>query len=147
MRSLSPDILLTFIRLDRQVKMPLYVQLYQQIKDGVFDGLLKHGDRMPSTRSLSQELSVSRNCVLLAFEQLSLEGFLTSRVGAGTYVCEQLNELKSPQKKPENIAEHLAENDKPQVEAPYIQNLWLTIPGRNLFYLFSLLYHLLLIFP
>ncbi|MGY0038307.1 MocR-like pyridoxine biosynthesis transcription factor PdxR [Pedobacter sp. NJ-S-72] len=118
MRSLSPDILLTFIRLNRQAKMPLYIQLYQQIKDGVFDGLLKHGDRMPSTRSLSQELSVSRNCVLLAFEQLTLEGFLTSKVGAGTYVCEQLNELKATTKKLESTIGKLAEDDKTPVVVP-----------------------------
>jgi GntR family transcriptional regulator/MocR family aminotransferase len=95
MKSLSPEILLTFIHLDRKLKSPLYIQLYQEIKKGVFDGMLKQGDRMPSTRSLSLDLGISRNCVLLAFEQLTLEGFLISKTGSGTYVCEQLNELKT----------------------------------------------------
>ncbi|SHF99102.1 MocR-like pyridoxine biosynthesis transcription factor PdxR [Pedobacter caeni] len=94
MSKLSPEILLTFIQLDRSLKTPLYIQLYDEIKRGVFEGMLKHGDRMPSTRSLALEFSVSRNSVLLAFEQLRLEGFLTAEAGAGTYVSEQLNELK-----------------------------------------------------
>jgi len=98
MRSLSPDILLTFIQLDRKGKVPMYVQLYKQIRDSILEGMLKQGDRMPSTRNLSEGLSVSRNCVLLAFEQLTLEGFLTTKAGAGTYVCEQLNDLQ-PDKK------------------------------------------------
>ncbi|MBB2148266.1 MocR-like pyridoxine biosynthesis transcription factor PdxR [Pedobacter gandavensis] len=94
MSKISPEILLTFINLDRSLKTPLYIQLYDAIKQNVFDGMLKHGDRMPSTRSLATEFSISRNCVLLAFEQLTLEGFLTSKTGDGTYVCEQVNELK-----------------------------------------------------
>lgn len=99
MSKISPEILLTFIQLDRAFKTPLYIQLYEEIKKGVFEGMLRHGDRMPSTRSLAAEFSISRNCVLLAFEQLRLEGFLTAAVGAGTYVCEQLNELKAAGKK------------------------------------------------
>lgn len=94
MSKISPEILLTFINLDRNLKSPLYIQLYDAIKQGVFDGMLKHGDRMPSTRSMATEFGVSRNGVLLAFEQLTLEGFLTSKTGDGTYVCEQVNELK-----------------------------------------------------
>jgi len=94
MRSLTPDIILTFIQLDRSQKIPLYVQLYTQIRDAIFEGMLKQGDRMPSTRNLSEGLSVSRNCVLLAFEQLTLEGFVIAKVGSGTYVCEQLNDLQ-----------------------------------------------------
>lgn len=99
MSKISPEILLTFIHLDRSLKTPLYIQLYEEIRKGVFEGMLRHGDRMPSSRSLAAEFSISRNCVLLAFEQLRLEGFLTAAVGAGTYVCEQLNELKPAGKK------------------------------------------------
>lgn len=99
MSKISPEILLTFIHLDRKLKKPLYIQLYDAMKQAVLDGMLRHGDRMPSTRSLAAEFSVSRNCVLLAFEQLALEGFLSGKTGNGTYVCEQLNELKPNSKK------------------------------------------------
>lgn len=99
MRSLSPDILLTFIHLDKQLKTPLYLQLYQQVKANILSGMLKQGDRMPSTRSFSEGLGISRNSVLLAFDQLTLEGFLMTRAGNGTFVCDQLNELKINKKR------------------------------------------------
>lgn len=99
MSKISPEILLTFINLDRTLKTPLYIQLYEAMKQGVFEGMLKHGDRMPSTRSMAAEFSISRNCVLLAFEQLTLEGFLTGKTGDGTYVSEQINELKPEKRK------------------------------------------------
>ncbi|WP_316751545.1 PLP-dependent aminotransferase family protein [Pedobacter gandavensis] len=112
MSKISPEILLTFINLERTLKTPLYIQLYDEIKRGVFDGMLKHGDRMPSTRSLATEFSISRNCVLLAFEQLTLEGFLSSKTGDGTYVCEQLNELKTSIRKLKKV---LITEEKPFV--------------------------------
>ncbi|WGQ10891.1 PLP-dependent aminotransferase family protein [Pedobacter gandavensis] len=99
MGKISPEILLTFIHLDRRLKTPLYIQLYEAMKQAVFEGMLKHGDRMPSTRSLATEFSISRNCVLLAFEQLTLEGFLNGKTGNGTYVSEQVNELKPDNRK------------------------------------------------
>ena len=42
--------------------------------------------RLPSTRTLSKELDLSRITILNAFDQLIAEGFLASRTGAGTYV-------------------------------------------------------------
>src|SRR5262249_14639937 len=44
----------------------------------------------PSTRTLAGELQVSRMPVVIAFEQLVAEGYLESRVGAGSFVSTQL---------------------------------------------------------
>lgn len=93
MSKISPEIPLPFISLDRTVSMPLYRQLYEGIRNSIFSGMLKQGERMPSTRTWAEELSVSRNCVMQAFDQLLLEGFLEGRAGDGTYVCKQLPEL------------------------------------------------------
>jgi GntR family transcriptional regulator/MocR family aminotransferase len=46
------------------------------------------GERLPSTRDLAEQLSVSRTVILLAYDQLLAEGFLTGRAGSGTYVSE-----------------------------------------------------------
>src|SRR5258708_12229010 len=48
--------------------------------------------RLPPTRELAEELGVSRNTVVNAFEQLIAEGYLESKVGAGTYVTHVLPE-------------------------------------------------------
>ncbi|WP_158538559.1 MocR-like pyridoxine biosynthesis transcription factor PdxR [Chitinophaga skermanii] len=89
----TPDIALTFIKLRSSLSKPLYMQLYEQLRDGVLNGMLKLGDRLPASRALAKDLQVSRNTVNLAYEQLCLEGYFNSKTGAGTYVCEQGDEL------------------------------------------------------
>ncbi len=46
--------------------------------------------RLPASRTLAQELGVSRNTVLEAFDQLGAEGYVEARVGAGTFVTHDL---------------------------------------------------------
>ena len=50
-------------------------------------GQLDAHARLPASRQLAAELGVSRNSVLGAYEQLTAEGYLTSRPGAGTFVA------------------------------------------------------------
>ena len=63
-------------------------QLYRQIREAILDGRLRSGDALPSSRELTRRVEVSRNTVLLVYERLRAEGFVTSRVGAGTFVSE-----------------------------------------------------------
>lgn len=61
-------------------------QLYQALRERILDGRLSNGTRLPATRDLAKVLSISRNSVLRAYEQLYAEGFIESRTGDGTYV-------------------------------------------------------------
>src|SRR5262245_37645421 len=54
----------------------------------MLDGRLRPGERLPATRELALSLAVARNTVAVAYERLVAEGFLTARVGAGTFVGE-----------------------------------------------------------
>jgi hypothetical protein len=74
------------IRLDRDSAIPLYQQLYESIRDAIQDARLAAGARLPSTRILAAELSVSRKTVLVAFQRLLDEGLVHGHVGAGTWV-------------------------------------------------------------
>lgn len=74
------------LRLDTQSGVPLQKQLFDQIVSLMFDGRLKAGMRMPSTRQLAQDLAVSRNTIVFAYERLLSEGFLEMRAPAGTFV-------------------------------------------------------------
>ncbi|HEX6360149.1 PLP-dependent aminotransferase family protein [Actinophytocola sp.] len=65
----------------------LSARIYRQLHEAVLDGRLRSGERLPPTRELARQLSVSRNTVALAYERLTAEGFLVGRVGAGTFVC------------------------------------------------------------
>ncbi|WP_269936491.1 MocR-like pyridoxine biosynthesis transcription factor PdxR [Arthrobacter sp. HY1533] len=75
--------------LDRTSETPLHRQIYLQIRTHVLNGQLPGGARLPSTRTLTAELGVSRITIVNAFEELCAEGFLRSRAGDGTYVGEE----------------------------------------------------------
>src|SRR3569833_2915257 len=66
----------------------LATQLYRQVLDALLDGRLHPGERLPATRELARRLSVSRNSAAVAYERLTAEGFLSARVGAGTFVSD-----------------------------------------------------------
>ena len=79
---------------------PLYQQLYRALRRAILDGALLPGARLSATRSLAREAGVSRNTVLLAYEQLLDEGYVTARVGSGTFVAASLPEDPAPAPRP-----------------------------------------------
>ncbi|WP_179404468.1 PLP-dependent aminotransferase family protein [Burkholderia guangdongensis] len=59
--------------------------LYRCIRDALLDGKMPPGTRLPSTRTLAQELGIARNSVVYAYERLADEGFVaTTRAGTVT---------------------------------------------------------------
>ncbi|WP_342617786.1 PLP-dependent aminotransferase family protein [Rhodoferax sp. GW822-FHT02A01] len=81
------ELLLTEMgRLSQQDNMPLHRQLYEAMRRAILDGKLSAGDRLPSSRELTQDLKLSRNTVVAALNQLGVEGYLVSRVGSGTFI-------------------------------------------------------------
>lgn len=85
--SLAPDL---GLKLDRAASVPLVRQIEAQLVEAILSGTLPPGTRLPATRSLAEALGVARLTVQEAFEQLAAEAFVTGRVGAGTFVAEQL---------------------------------------------------------
>lgn len=83
---LSEFLLAEMHRLGAQDALPLHRQLYEALRRSMLDGKLGPGERLPSSRDLAQDLDLSRNTVVAAINQLSVEGYLLSRVGSGTYV-------------------------------------------------------------
>ncbi|MFP4227983.1 MAG: PLP-dependent aminotransferase family protein [Salinivenus sp.] len=84
--------LASVVDLDASASSPLYHQLYNELKETITERFLSPGARLPSTRDLADTLGISRNTVIAAFEELKSEGYLESRVGAGTFVCDELPE-------------------------------------------------------
>jgi len=56
--------------------LPRQRQLIQRLKQAILAGRLPAGGRLPSSRALSEELEISRNTVLIAYEQLTAEGYV-----------------------------------------------------------------------
>ena len=67
-------------------------RLYRGARQAILDGRLAPGARLPSSRELAASLGISRNVVIMAFDQLTAEGYLESRVGSGTFVAATLPE-------------------------------------------------------
>ena len=61
-------------------------EIYRQILNAIGDGRLRPGDCLPASRDLAYSLKVSRTTVTVAYDRLAGEGYLISRIGAGTYV-------------------------------------------------------------
>ncbi|MDQ2660755.1 MAG: PLP-dependent aminotransferase family protein [Actinomycetota bacterium] len=59
------------------------------LRAAVREGRLATGTRLPSSRTLAADLGIARNSVADVFAQLSAEGWLEARVGAGTWVRSQ----------------------------------------------------------
>jgi GntR family transcriptional regulator/MocR family aminotransferase len=75
---------------DGEGEAPLFQQLYGQLRQAVLEGRLRAGARLPATRVLADELGISRNTVLTAYDQLASEGFLELRHRSGVFVAEDL---------------------------------------------------------
>ena len=75
---------------DRTSAVALHRQLATHLRDAILAGELAGGTRLHASRTLAQQLGVSRNTVTQAIDQLVAEGYLETRVGAGTYVASGL---------------------------------------------------------
>src|SRR4051794_16195121 len=68
-----------------QASQPLYHRVYRELAREIESGALQPGDRLPSERSLCEELGVSRATVRRAIEELAGNGLVESR-GRGSFV-------------------------------------------------------------
>src|SRR5215470_17533726 len=78
--------ILPLVAVDRKASAPLHRQVYDGFRSAILEGRLRPGQRIPSTRVLASEIRVSRFPVLNAYAQLLAEGYIQSRIGAGTVV-------------------------------------------------------------
>ena len=76
-------------------KRALYEQIYEYIRNEIADGKISQGEKLPSTRLLAGNLSVSRSTVELAYEQLVSEGYVETRPCSGYYVCDIMDIYKA----------------------------------------------------
>ena len=68
----------------------LHQQLYRALRDLIRSGKWQQGKRLPASRALALELGISRNVVLMAYEELVAEGYVRCRMGSGTFVSAAL---------------------------------------------------------
>jgi GntR family transcriptional regulator / MocR family aminotransferase len=64
-------------------------EIYRQLRRAIINGRLRPGEFLPPSRELARSLSVARTTVVVAYDRLAGEGFVTSRIGSGTVVNQQ----------------------------------------------------------
>jgi|SRR5581483_5994073 len=79
--------------IDTASRAPIYLQLVQQVREGVARGDLCPEERLPSVRQLSRDLVVNPNTVARAYTELEREGVLVTRPGLGVFVAQPGTEL------------------------------------------------------
>ena len=93
------------VALDPRGREPLRHQLAVELRDAIRAGRLRAGVRLPASRTLAQQLGVSRGVVTDAYEQLTAEGWLASRQGAGTTVVGTALDTAPPTARSVRLAE------------------------------------------
>lgn len=95
--------------------VPVYRRLYETLRRSILTGQLAPGSKMPSTRELSLQLSVSRMTVVNAYDQLAAEGYISGRSGSGTYVAQILPEELLQIEGPHPAAAPPVANEPPRI--------------------------------
>ncbi|MDE2517355.1 MAG: PLP-dependent aminotransferase family protein [Rhodospirillales bacterium] len=70
--------------------------VFDRLRRAILAGSLQAGARLPPSRRLAEELSVSRQTVVLAYERLAAEGYVRARIGSGTFVAADLPDAAPP---------------------------------------------------
>ena len=78
------------VLLDRSRREPLTAQLVEQLRDAIRHARIRGGTRLPSSRRLAEQLAVSRNTVIRAYDTLIVEGYVESRPASGIFVADNL---------------------------------------------------------
>ena len=76
------------IVLSQKSDKPIYIQIYEQIAAQIMNGEVAAGEKLPPIRTVAVNLRISVIPVKQAWEQLEREGFISTAVGRGSFVCE-----------------------------------------------------------
>src|SRR5471030_2116104 len=122
------------VLLDRSRPESLTTQMVDQIREAIRCARLVPGTRLPSSRRLSEQLAISRNTVVRAYDLLLMEGIVESRPASGIYVAEQLPGKSSPMQALSDLRENFLQ---PRMPMPLRQARALSsphAPGNRLLY-------------
>ena len=76
------------LTLERESKIPLYLQLIEKIREQIAEGDWKPGERLPTYKGMAELHGVSKITVNQAMDQLVREGLIVRTQGSGTYVAD-----------------------------------------------------------
>ena len=101
------------VLLDRSRPNSLTNQLVEQLREAIRRTLIAPGAKLPSSRRLAEQLDVSRNTVVRAYEELLIEGQIESRPASGMFVA-----MRPPEGSVHSPSNDIAQADDLAVQMP-----------------------------
>lgn len=80
-------------RVERSDGLPAYLQLVQQVREGLRLGWLRPGQRLPTAREVVVSSGINANTVLKAYRELEHAGLVEMRQGSGTFVTDAMEPI------------------------------------------------------
>lgn len=77
------------VLIDNKSGMPIYDQIYAQIKGQIISGVLREDEALPSIRGLAKDLRISVITTKRAYDELEQEGFIYTIPGKGSFVAKR----------------------------------------------------------
>ena len=101
----------SIIRVDREIKTPLYLQITSELIRNITAGVLVGAFKLPGTRKLASLLGVHRRTIIAAYEELEAQGWIDIRPNQGCFISEKkavrhLTALRSANLKSEERSEN-----------------------------------------
>ncbi len=81
------------IIISNSANIPIYEQIYDQIKTLIVSNRLNAGEALPSIRNLAKDLRISVITTKRAYEELERDGYIHSLAGKGSFVAEKNTEI------------------------------------------------------
>lgn len=91
--------------LDFRSRLPIYEQLVTKFKELIIKNILKPDEKLPSVRSLAQELTINPNTIQKAYRELEHQKYIYSIPGKGNFVMPSTQNINT--EKIETLKEEL----------------------------------------
>lgn len=72
--------------LDLRSRKPIYEQLVEKLKELIINDVLQQDEKLPSVRTLAQQLTINPNTIQKAYRELETQGYIYSLKGKGSFV-------------------------------------------------------------
>jgi GntR family transcriptional regulator len=87
------------LHIEPESKVPIYIQVEEQIRAHIAAGQLRPGDQLPTIRELAADLRVNYNTIARIYLDLDRDGVISTQRGRGTFVAgvpdkEQMNRMR-----------------------------------------------------
>jgi len=84
-------------------KVPIYIQVEEQIRSLIAAGQLRPGDQLPTIREMAADLRVNYNTIVRIYRDLDRDGLISTQRGQGTFVAGTPNVEQETRKRQEKL--------------------------------------------